>query len=108
MLCATQDGGGWTPLLVGETQDLATRVPSHELMPEALLLSASHVHFLRCRLGRSERIALAGQIVHAYDPVLNQPGAKGFTQYIEAFGGPSGPHAITLETKIAPSAAQSA
>lgn len=86
IICARQEDGGWKPLLAGETQDLATRVRSHELMPEFLLLGASHVHFALTRAERAERIVLAGQIVHAYDPQLNRPGAKGFMQTIEGQG----------------------
>ena len=60
----------WRPFYIGQTQNFAERLPTHEDWPEAELLGATHIH-ARVESDESRRLALEKELIQYYQPHLN-------------------------------------
>jgi hypothetical protein len=67
---ASRDGRGWRALYVGETSDLNARARAHEILPEAILLGATHVHTAQVQEAPA-RCAIAEKLIFEHGPPLN-------------------------------------
>ena len=62
----------WGPIYIGETRNLATRIPGHEKWATARLKGATHVLAHVNRGGIEARQAEESDLVRAYNPPLNK------------------------------------
>ena len=63
--------GSWLPLYVGQTDDFAARLPTHERLNEAVRLGATHIHTLVVSK-QIERNNLEKRLIQHLQPNLNQ------------------------------------
>lgn len=63
--------GLWQAYYVGETGDLAHRIPRHEQWEEAKKLGATHVHVFFEEHGTS-RLIIRNELVRSLRPTVNQ------------------------------------
>lgn len=73
--------GGWVPVYIGIADDLSTRLPGHNMIPEAVKLGATHV-LAATNENRVAREAEEQDLIGYWNPVLNThyrslPGALG-------------------------------
>lgn len=78
----------WQAIYAGETNDLRSRAPGHETLPEAILLGATHIHLARV-LDPNVRRSLAERLVFMYGPAMNAAGAPTLAELIAAGQGPA-------------------
>ena len=69
-LFASHSDRKWNCLFAGETLDLRSRVTAHEILPEALLLGATHIHAARVN-DYQARQYIAERLIFMYGPELN-------------------------------------
>ncbi|HAH09932.1 MAG TPA: hypothetical protein DCL48_07515 [Alphaproteobacteria bacterium] len=81
-LYAAHNERHWTCLFVGETKDLRSRSGSHECLPEALLLGATHVHYV-IMSDKGERLATAERLIFMHGPVLNAIEGPGLNELVQ-------------------------
>ena len=60
----------WRPFYIGQTQNFAERLPTHEDWPEAELLGATHIHAMGLQNARI-RAKREKDLVQHYQPRLN-------------------------------------
>lgn len=65
--------GRWSAIYIGETGDLADRIPNHEMWPRARALGATKVH-ARIVPSIFGRILLEDSLITLHDPPLNTRG----------------------------------
>ena len=73
--CRENQLGGWVPLYIGETEDFADRLPSHEMWQVLeqqgnFIRSDIYVHLLEVR-GKSRRKDIQDELIWEYDPRWN-------------------------------------
>ena len=60
----------WIPYYIGSTGSFRTRIPNHEMWPEAKRLGATHVH-ARVEQQEKRRLELEEILIRTHQPPLN-------------------------------------
>jgi len=60
----------WVLLYVGQAEDLADRLSTHERWPEAVELGATHIHAMAVSMA-TDRNSIEQELIRAYQPQLN-------------------------------------
>ena len=66
---ARDNGTTWTPLYIGETGELGTRISGHEKWPCATQNGVTHIHVHR--VAAADRMRVETDLIRRWDPVCN-------------------------------------
>ncbi len=61
---------GWSPLYVGQAEDLSDRLPGHERLDEAVRLGATHIHAVVVQQA-SDRNLWEKMLIQNFQPPMN-------------------------------------
>jgi len=64
--------GGWTPVYIGETDDLAKRLPKHDKLPCVKRNGGTHIHVHFTSGGTQVRRAEEADLLANFDPPCNK------------------------------------